>query len=83
MGDNLTSDILESGNKTKSKGGIKAAGFGGNSSNGKSHRANRQRKARQSEANRQTRASINQERGRLGAKEYHMRLDAISSGKAE
>lgn len=71
----------ESKSKIK-KGGIKNPTFTSTGKNGESHRANKVKKARQGIANRQARASLYQQRGSMGAGQWHSQLEAISKGTA-
>ena len=73
---------LEEDKSKKSRGGIKSFTFTSTGKNGESHRKNRAKKKAQYVKNKDARATLNMERGRIGAKEYHLRLEALSKGLA-
>lgn len=63
-------------------GGIKNFTFTASGTNGTSHRRNRVKKAQQYRKNQDARRELNQQRARMSAGEYHLRLTAISTGNS-
>jgi hypothetical protein len=69
-------------NHKRGGSGIKNFTFTASGTNGTSHRRNRVKKAQQYRKNQDARRELNQQRARMSAGEYHLRLTAISTGNS-
>ncbi len=72
--------LINNDDAKKKRGGIKSFTFTSTGKNGESHRRNKDKKHRQHLANVVTRSELYQERGRMGAMDWHQRLNALSKG---